>query len=305
MRKTILRRYGFKNKEQLKKYQLKIYNTRRPLDSGFSALEGRLSHIAVRLGWFRSISVAAKVIKLGGLSINGGVFRNPNVLIKRGDVLLARKRCFPRATVYAKKFCRLRKRHFFKSSYSFRLNNTIYLKTHSNSIYKYRFLRINKFRLIRLKSPKVSQKKVFRPRWRRRGCSKILKKRIKFYKFLLTILCFGFIRLKFVQLSAARLSKFCCTCFSIFTLLFFYYTLSQICLRWFNLQTFYYNAKQNILITFFLLYIGTSLFVAEALFSLSVLFNGISTTYTANKVNNKNFLYFLFSSWCFYYLKKK
>lgn len=182
MRKTLLRRYGFKNKNQLKKYQLKIYKTRRPLDAGFSALECRLSHLAVRLGWLRSVSVATKVIKLGGLSVNGGVFKNPSVCIKLGDTLLIRKKIFTRVVACVKKFYRFRKRTAIKFN-PFRLNNLVYLKTHSNSIYKYRFLRIGKFRLKALKQITVKSKK----RFKLKKFSKLLKKSIKFYKFFLFI----------------------------------------------------------------------------------------------------------------------
>lgn len=182
MRKTLLRRYGFKNKNQLKKYQLKIYKTRRPLDAGFSALECRLSHLAVRLGWLRSVSVATKVIKLGGLSVNGGVFKNPSVCIKLGDTLLIRKKIFTRVVACVKKFYRFRKRTAIKFN-PFRLNNLVYLKTHSNSIYKHRFLRIGKFRLKALKQITIRSKK----RFKLKKFSKLLKKSIKFYKIFLSV----------------------------------------------------------------------------------------------------------------------
>jgi hypothetical protein len=50
IRKAILYRYGFKTQKQLKKYHLKVYKASRPFASGFSVLEGRISHVAVRLG---------------------------------------------------------------------------------------------------------------------------------------------------------------------------------------------------------------------------------------------------------------
>lgn len=203
MRKTLLRRYGFKNKNQLKKYQLKIYKTRRPLDAGFSALECRLGHLAVRLGWLRSISVATKVIKLGGLSVNGGVFKNPSVCIKLGDVLSIRKKTFIRVVAYVKKFYRFRRRAVLKFN-PFRLNNLVYLKTHSNLIYKYRFLRIGNFRLKALKVIAAKNKK----RFKLKKFSKLLKKSIKFYKFFLSAAALCTIRLRFSDASSFPVSKY-------------------------------------------------------------------------------------------------
>lgn len=180
MRKTILSRYNFKTKNELKNYQLKIYKSQRPLAFGFRTLEGRLSRIAVRLGWFRSFGVASKAVQLGALFINGGVFRNPNVIVHGGDVLSINKKKFLRAIAIIKKFKRFRRRRLINSTIF--VKNWRFLHAPLTLIYKHRFLRIKKFRLSKLKLP-YKKKRVFL-----KNILPALKKRMKFCKFfLLTI----------------------------------------------------------------------------------------------------------------------
>jgi hypothetical protein len=127
----------------------------------------------------RSIRVAIKAIRLGILSINGGIFKNPNTRLKKGDVFLIRKNFFAKAVATAKKFYVFRRR----------ARKPIILKKSKNQLlslpyslmYKRRFQDIKRLRLLQFKSTQKKRKRCFkrkRPYW-------LLKKRLKFYRLFL------------------------------------------------------------------------------------------------------------------------
>jgi ribosomal protein S4 len=122
-----VKRYGFKDLLHIKNYhRRRIYGAGYPLQTAFSILEASLCRFVVRVGWARSIKLAAGIVRLGGVDVGLHRTYSPRFLVKGLTTVSLRSRPFRasvRATIKCIRRTRVSKPPMFSSRQSEKIKN--------------------------------------------------------------------------------------------------------------------------------------------------------------------------------------